>query len=317
MAVRTPLRLNGSNFQEMTTTQINEIKSQVRYLYSTDPSVNLTFVTSGGGLGTIIDTRKIAGAVSTTTGNQDADDDGAAEYAPESSTAEPGTVSVNYSRINQTAASTTETADTNNIAFPVYSDSGNIKAMTLTDMYDTFIYPAIDDITDGTDQPGTYRIHSANTLTGSTLISSTPVFTDTRADLSDYTSGNIGSNMDGSPDTIANYYLFRVNAGSAISYSSPIFIRSDNDLQEYTTASFDDILKNCVKHVAANVAGSRIRYNINGSGNNRGTGMSDTILNGSGNYQTRFVSADDYRAQVFPDGTAITANTYYLRIEQT
>ena len=30
--------------------------------------------------------------------------------------------------------------------------------------------------------------------------------------------------------------------------------------------------------------------------------MVDTRLNGSGNYQTRFVNADDYRAQEFPNG---------------
>ena len=36
-----------------------------------------------------------------------------------------------------------------------------------------------------------------------------------------------------------------------------------------------------------------------GSGNTRGSGIVDTKLNGSGNYQTRFVNADDYRAQEF------------------
>ena len=45
--------------------------------------------------------------------------------------------------------------------------------------------------------------------------------------------------------------------------------------------------------------------------------MGDTILNGSGNYQTRYVNTDDYRAQEFPDGTAVTANTYYLRINKS
>ena len=41
--------------------------------------------------------------------------------------------------------------------------------------------------------------------------------------------------------------------------------------------------------------------------------MSDTRLNGTGNYQTRQVS-DDYRAQEFPDGASTTAATYYLRV---
>jgi hypothetical protein len=305
MTVRTPLYLNGGNLQEMTTTQIDEIKSQVRYLYATDPSVDLSVVSSGGSLGTISDTRKTAGASSTDVTN-----------APtEEETDEPGTVTVNYSRIDQSAEDTAETADTSNIAFPVYNNGGNIQAMTLTDMYDTFIYSEIDTIADGNDRPGTYRIHTSNSLSGQTLISSTPVFSDTRANTGAYTAAGIPEAVD-QPFTVTNYYLFRVNAGSAISYSSPVFIRSDNNLQEYSTASFDAILKNCVRHVAAEVTGSRIRYRINGDGNNRGSGMSNTILNGSGNYQTRYVNTDDYRAQEFPDGTAVTASTNYLKIYQ-
>jgi hypothetical protein len=45
--------------------------------------------------------------------------------------------------------------------------------------------------------------------------------------------------------------------------------------------------------------------------------MADTKLDGSGNYQTRFVGADDYRAQEFPNGTAQTINTYYLKINKS
>ena len=305
MAVRTPLKLNGSNLQEMTSAEINVIKDQVRYLYGTDPSVDLSQVASGGNLGTISDTRKSAGAyLSFTT-----------RFPTEAETAEPGTVTVNYARINQTTENTSETADTNNKAFPVYLTGNNIRAMSLTDMYDTFIYPAIDTLVNGTDQPGTYRIHTSTSLSGHTLISSTPVFSDTRANTGAYTAGGIPETLD-QPTTITNFYLFRTNAGSASSYALPVFITSANHLQQFSTASFDAILKNCVRHVASEVVGSRIRYSINGSGNNRGSGMSNTILNGSGNYQTRFVNADDYRAQEFPNGSATTAATYYLRIYQ-
>ena len=54
-----------------------------------------------------------------------------------------------------------------------------------------------------------------------------------------------------------------------------------------------------------------------GSGNTRGSGIADTRLNGSGNYQTRFVNTDDYRAQEFPNGSATTIATYYLRINKS
>ena len=44
--------------------------------------------------------------------------------------------------------------------------------------------------------------------------------------------------------------------------------------------------------------------------------MVNTILNGSGNRQTRFVNTNDYRAQEFPNGSATTANTYRLKINR-
>ena len=53
-----------------------------------------------------------------------------------------------------------------------------------------------------------------------------------------------------------------------------------------------------------------------GSGQTRGSGMADTILDGSGNYQTRQEN-DDYRAQEFPNGSVTTANTYNLYINKS
>lgn len=306
MAVRTPLKLDGSNnLIEMSSSDITAIKNQVRYLYGTDPSVDLSQVSSGGSLGTITDTRKTAGA------HQSRVD----RFPTEAELAEPGTATVNFARIDEAAENTTETADTNNKAFPVYQSSGNIYAMTLTDMYDTFIYDAIDTLTDGTDQPGTYRIHTTTSLSGHTLISSTPVFIDTRANTAAYTAGGIPEALD-QPTTINSYYLFRTDSGSAVSYTVPLFIRTDNSLQQYTTTNFDAILKNCVRHVASEVSPSRIRYSLS-SGNNRGSGMVNTILTGSGNRQTRKVNNDDYRAQEFPNGSSQEVNTTFLKITQT
>ena len=46
--------------------------------------------------------------------------------------------------------------------------------------------------------------------------------------------------------------------------------------------------------------------------------MVNTVLTGgSGNYQTRLVGSNDYRAQEFPDGTPATANTYSFKIEKS
>jgi hypothetical protein len=306
MAVRTPLKLDGNNnLISMSTTDINNIKSQVRYLYGTNPSVDLSRVSSGGNLGSISDTRLQAGASTTDVTNFDT----AAE------TPNVSTVTINLARISSAQENTSASADNNSVAFPVYNTSGNIRSMSLTDMYDTFIYPAIDTLTNGSDQPGTYRIHTGTSLSGHTLISSSAVYSDTRADISDYTAGGIGETRD-QPETITNYYLFRTNSGSAVSYNKPLFIKnSDKNLQQFSTANFDAILKNCVRHVASEVSGSRIRYRLNGSGNVRGSGMTNTILNSS-SYNQRFVNSNDYRTQEFPAGSAITAATHYLRIYQ-
>ena len=66
----------------------------------------------------------------------------------------------------------------------------------------------------------------------------------------------------------------------------------------------------------ASTDGYTIRYELGTSTANysKGTGIADTRLNGSGNYQQKFVNANDYRAQEFPDGSPTTINTYYLRL---
>ena len=77
------------------------------------------------------------------------------------------------------------------------------------------------------------------------------------------------------------------------------------------------MIQNLMVYTAlASTDGYTIRYELGTSTANytKGTGIADTRLNGSGNYQTRFVNADDYRAQEFPDGSPTTINTYYLRL---
>lgn len=305
MAVRTPLKLDGSNnLIEMSTADMNNIKSQIMYLYGTSPSVTLSQVATDGSLDAITDTRLKAGAMSTHP----------VSTPTEATTAEPSTVTVTYDRIDAATANTTTSVDTNSVAFPIFNNGGNIQAMTLTDMYDTFINPTIDLLVDGTDRPGTYRIHTATTLTGHTIVSTTPVYSDTRADTSLYTAAGITETLD-QPTTITNFYLFKTNSGNAIGYPRPLYIRNaDADLQEYTTVQSDAILLNCIRHTASERTGNKIRYRMNGAGSARGSGMTNTILNGTGNYQTRFVNANDYRAQEFPNGTAVTVATHYLRI---
>jgi len=308
MAVRTPLYNNSGNLQQMTTAMVTQIVQQTIYQYSTDPSVALSVVSSGGSLTGLSDTRLQAGSQSTSVSSAPA----------ESTTAEPSVVTVSYDKITSTSSGGSATTDSGK-TFPVYLDGlNNIQAMTHQDMLDTFIHPAIDLMTSGstgTDQAGTYQISTSASLSGNTAVSGTPVFVDTRANTGAYTSNSIPETLD-QPTTINSYYLQRIT-GTDTSYTLPMIIDSSNHLQVSPEVTFETLLKNMVKYSAVNDSGFTISYSINGSGNNRGSGMVDTRLDGSGNYQTRFVNANDYRAQEFPNGTAQTINTYFLKIHKS
>ena len=311
MAVRTPLINDSGNVKEMSSAQVDEIVDQVVYQYSLNPSVALSVVGSGGNLSSIDDTRLQAGATSTS----------ATAFPSEATTAEPSTVTVSYDRLNSTNASVTPTTDTGKTWPAYYNASGHIQAMSLQDVKDTFLHPAIDLLTASTtttQQAGTYTISTSTSLAGATNVSATPIYQDTRADTSLYTAGGIGETLD-QPTTITSYYLHRID-GSDTSYTVPFYINASNHLQEFDTAAFESLLQGWIRYTAASSTdGYSISYSIgtSGSGNTRGTAIVDTKLNGSGNYQTRFVNADDYRAQEFPDGTPTTISTYNLYINKS
>ena len=196
--------------------------------------------------------------------------------------------------------------------------------MSLQDVKDTFLHPAIDLLTTATttsQQGGTYHINTTASISGSTLVSGTPIFLDTRADTSAYSNAGLedaaGEQLD-QPTTITNFYLQKID-GSDTSYTSPFYINAGNNLQEFNATVFKSLMQGWIRQTAANSTdGYKLDYNlgVSGTGEVRGTGMSDTRLNGTGDYQTRQVS-DDYRAQEFPDGTPTAISTYYLRIQKS
>ena len=310
MSVRAPLYNNSGNIQEMTTAMVDEVVDQIVYQYSLSPSVALSVVSSSGSLGTISDTRLQAGASTTDATN----------YDTEGETPDVSTVTVNYAKIDSSTASITPTTDTGTTWPLYYNSSGQIQAMNLTDIKDTFLHPAIDLLSAATttsQQAGTHFISSATSVTGSTRVSSTPVFSDTRADAAAYTAGGIGETQD-QPTTITNYYLYTVD-GSDTSYTAPFFINGSNNLQVFAEATFESLIQEWIRYTAASSTdGYAISYNLgtSGSGNERGSGMADTKLNSS-TYAQRFVNANDYRTQEFPSGSAVTQNTYYLRINKS
>ena len=311
MAVRTPLKNDSGNVKEMSSAEVDQIVDQIVYQYSLNPSVTLSVVGSGGNLSSINDTRLQAGAASTST----------TSFPSEATTAEPSTVTVSYDRLNSANASVTPTTDTGTTWPVYYTSGGHIQAMSLQDIKDTFLHPAIDLLTASTtttQQAGTYTVSTSTSLAGATNVSATPIYQDTRADTSLYTASGIGETLD-QPTTITSYYLHRID-GSDTSYTVPFYINASNHLQEFDTATFESLLQGWIRYTAASSTdGYSISYSIgtSGSGNTRGTAIVDTKLNGSGNYQTRFVNADDYRAQEFPNGTPTTISTYNLYINKS
>ena len=313
MAVVKPLYVDGGNLREMDSTKVDEIVDQCVYQYSLDPSVVLSVVGSGGTLDAITDTRKQAGAQSTS----------ASSFPSEGTTQEPQTVTVTYDKVSETRTAGSPTADTGKTWPVYYNSSGQIQAMSLTDVKDTFLHPAINLLASGstgTQQGGTYHVSTSTSVSGSTEVSgsNTAIFTDTRADTGAYSAGSIPETQD-QPTTITNYYLHKIT-GSEISYTEPYFLDGSNNIKEFTTAAFNSLLQEWMQFTAVSSGdGYSLSYNIgaSGSGNTRGSGMADTILNGSGNYQTRQVNNDDYRAQEFPNGSVTTAATYFLRIHKS
>ena len=308
MAVRSPLKNDSGNLKEMTSAEVDQIVDQIVYQYSLNPGVSLSVVGSGGSLGSINDTRLQAGQYASTNSS----------FPGESTTDEPGTVTVAYQRISQSIASVSPTADTGKTFPAFYSAGGHIQAMSLQDVKDTFLHPAIDLLVSAsttTQQAGTYTLATSTSLAGSTLVSSTPIFVDTRADTTAYSAGTIGDHALDNPTTITSYYLHKIS-GTNSSYTSPMFINAQNNIQEFNTTAWETLLQEWIRHTAASSTdGYKITYSLgtSGSGNTRGTAIVNTVLNGTGNYQTRQVG-DDYRAQEFPNGTPTTANTYNLRI---
>ena len=310
MTARSPLWYNSGNLQEMTAAEIVEWQVAAIFVYASSPTVVLTINTgSAGNLAAINDTRLQAGAMSSN----------ANAFVAESSTAEPSIVNVAYDRIHRafTTSGVGQTADTA-ITFPVWYNSGTIQAMTLTDFKDTFVSPAITLLvaaSESNNTGGTYTISTATSVSGYTLISGTPVFTDTQANQGAYTAAGIPETLD-QPISITNYYLHRRNgADSTPSRNLLLAEGGTGGLIEGATATMKTLIGNWIRYDTANTSGQKIVYTMATSGGStRGSGIVDTRLNGAGFYQTLQSYGTAYRSQEFPNGSPATIATYNLRI---
>ena len=208
MAVRTPLYNNAGNIQEMSAPQIQSLKDFIKYRFYTLNPVDLQVDVGNGTIGSIDDTRLKSGTQANSSSS----------FPNEATTGEPQTVTTSFNNIKQVLATTpTLTNDTGNL-YPVYYDSqNNIQAMNLQDMKDTLIHPVIDDLAstnDTTGQAGTFFISSSTTAadTNKEVVSTTPVYTDTRANTSSFLAANIPAATNSTldyPTSITNYYIHK------------------------------------------------------------------------------------------------------------
>jgi hypothetical protein len=315
VTVRAPLKyVDVNTLTEMSTGEVTAWVDHICYLYGGSPSVTLTVDTgSAQNLQAMSDTRLQAGAVSNS----------ATAFVAEATTAEPSTVTITYDRVAQTYASVTPTVDSGT-TWPVYWDtaSKSIIAMSIADIKDTFLHPAIDKLIAASESDttaGTYTITTSATAgAGYTNVSTDAVFIDTRANTALYSAAGIPETLD-QPATVTSYFLHRRNQGSDGfgSLATPLIIAdSGQTLTAQTTEGvIEGLFLEWIQETASESAdGYQIVYSLATSGGNtRGTGMVDTRLNGAGDYQTLQVG-DDYRSQEFPNGSAATISTYNLRI---
>lgn len=328
MAIRLPLQVFDNvepvlQIGEMPQVVVDLINDGASWAYgnnSSGPSAKLEVNTANGTLLSgqpFVDTYYIAGAYTTRVDRF--------STAAETPNVSMSTDNYNRLRVNYDSVSL-PTGDTNNTQYPLYLDTNNnLRCMTRQDFIDTFVTPALGSlqIWNGTlsyRTQGTYYLTTSATPSNGTLVSSTPVATNSVANISAFTSGGIPEAQKQTSDT--NYYLARVNYPATSfpfydadlgRYDLPIYFNSGNEqLYQHTPASWANLLGPYLRYYLATTgSGYEINYSM-ASGNQRGTTYTDSRVTPTGTgYTTRYVNTNDYRTQEFPTGTAstISANT--------
>ena len=328
MAVKIPLKLvinsasSNVSFQVCTQAEVIQISTEMIRQYGANPSATISV--GSGNMGAITDTRLEVGAV----GND------ATNFDTQGETADVSTETVSFNALvgafhgvsAPSFSRGTEISNSTNTAFsfPCYIDAtstaeSSIRQFNLDDMLDTFWHPVAEAIVAGGTTPdaaGSYITHTATSLANHTLVSSTPIFTDTRATASDYTAGGVPEAAD-QQDVVTNYYLLRRNV-STVNYTPYLvgFAKNVSIPQLIPHATLSSQLQAIARYGAINESGYRIQYRFGtGTGSSFTTKSTaiDTKLNSSA-YLTRQVG-DDYRSQEVPAGSAATISTYNFGIK--
>lgn len=333
-AIRAFIEDGSTGIRDTTLAEHNAMLGRIAYLYQQAPSVVLSVVASNGNISpNMTDTRYRSGtAARNTSGAWPA----VTSYPPESTTGEPQlVVGTTYDKIEQTinAPATFLNSDYQSLnTKPIFMEAdGSLREMSYTECLAYFAGPVIDAMmstsVNGVQAGGSYYISTSSSVSGSTNLGT--VFADTVANLSGYLASNIGGA--GSVQdvfTTTTYYLQRVD--SAISsqgsgYRTPLMIDTSTNrkntptgLRHMTYAEFDALFEPMIKYAIHAAAGYTLRYNVNGNGTRQGTQIANRQMIGvSGAYTKYAATADDYRAQEFPNGTIVVQDAFNLNLERT
>jgi len=312
MTVRTPLYWNGSELQIAPQSAIDAVIQQA--VVGIGTLVELEVVASDGDSKfEMTDTRYKAGESTSNIGS----------YLSEEDTPDIEVVEITTSTITETVgAASVPTADTSLTAFPVYLNASNeIQVMSKQDFLDTFISPALDSFTAGGSSAGTYFVSTLTSgITGAARVSTQPIFVDTRADASKYTQDGVPEELD-QPITITQYYLWKWNNPSSVygttNWKDFMYVDSTGALKIFSETEITTLVTEFIQYAAKNTTGYRLSYSINGAGTTQGTGMTDTILDGTsaeGYLEGPSAPGGEYVTQEVPTGDPIINNTYYLKL---
>jgi len=339
MAVRSPLFLSdasGTNqIAEGDSTYMTALHEFAGYAFAQDPNPSLEVQGSNGSVISgqpFVDTFYVAGAYSTRVDR----------FATEAETADIVLTTENYSRIRQvTDAVSAPSGDANNHEYPLYlynpdGEEGedintHLRAMTISDFYDTFVAPVLTQFGGGGQtaaKGGTYFITTSASPANASLVSTTPIAINKVSDTAAYTASGIPEAVEQTIDT--NYYLAKVDYPAA-SYPEiydqlPIYWDfANNRINAHTPGSWSTLMNKFLRYyLSSNSAGQyQLSYNVDGS---------DGVLNGAlyiderrtpdgsagggGNYQQLYVNTNDYRTQEFPTGTTTVVQSQSFKIYQ-
>ena len=356
-------------FQRCSQPEVNRIMYEMLHAWAVQPSAGIDVVSSGN-MGTISDTRLEVGAASSDDTNFDTQSETANVFtetvnynalvgsffgqSPITITrgSDPGGPAPDQNSgtaLSQLLSGQNPGHGNGRTSFLLYmtasgSDTITLREFNLQDMIDTFWVPAVNKLITASDSQtnnaGTFMVASGSgsagfTLSNRTKISTTPIFTDTRATASDYSAAGIPEAAD-QQDVVNYYHLYRwdaVNSSSTLNTAAGVHLPhllvnthgtdtaaggATLALERIRHADLKAQLKAIARYACLNESGQRIQYAVNPYSNDPGYNVRDTMIDTKltdSSYLTNQVG-DDYRSQEVPTGNAATINTYQFLIRK-